>query len=128
MALLGERGSAFHENLSWGSPSARTAAAHGLLDQKTRGVVNAGISTLANLAYQDIARAIQAAKSVIRRYRGKSGPGMAVCRLSAKTFIFDVHIHSVNAEADEFAASVTNDVPSNAILSHNSLRVIQAIC
>jgi hypothetical protein len=162
----------FHESLSWGGPSARTAAAHGLLDltraskrrdpkimtairklardrvpevrlqivqnlgmlreldrdwawselehvfskEKTRGVVGAAIEGLPYLAYQDIARAIRAATIVIRRYRGKSGRGMAHCRSLAKTFIFDLHIHGENEAADRFAKSITNDIRGNADL------------
>jgi hypothetical protein len=160
----------FHQNLSWGGPSARTAAALGLMSltraskardphlmaairrlardrvpevrlqivehlgmlralnpawawseleyvlakEKTRGVVSAAVSALPYLAGQDVARAIRAAKKVLSRYKGKSGPGMDHCRALAKTFIFDLYIQSENDEANEFVAAMTNDILSNA--------------
>jgi hypothetical protein len=160
----------FQEKLSWGGPSARTAAAHGLLEltrasrkrdpqimaairklardrvpevrlqiiqnlamlrnldpvwawsetehvlakEVTRGVVKHAIDTLGVLAPLDIARALRAAKGVIGRYRHKTKPGMATCRAAAQALIFDIHIHRTNAEADDFAAALMADVPSNA--------------
>ena len=165
-----EHESLFHESLSWGGPSARTAAAHGLLDltraskkrdpqimaairklardrvpevrlqivqnlamlgvldpdwawseveyvlarEVTRGVVGSAIGALAGLAYLDIARAIRAAKGVIRRYRNKNKAGMARCRASAESLIFDIHIRQTNTEADNFATAIMDDVQRNA--------------
>jgi hypothetical protein len=165
-----ERENKFHESLSWGGPSARTAAAHGLVDftraskkrdpqvmagirklardrapevrlqivqnlailrildpnwvwseveyvlakEVTRGVVGSAIGALAGITYLDIPRSIRAAKGVIRRYRNKNMAGMAACRLSAATHIFDIHIFGTNAEADKFAATLIGDVIGNA--------------
>lgn len=165
-----KRENQFHENLSWGSPSARTAAAHGLLGltrasktrnpkimaairklardrvpevrlqiiqnlqmlrildpdwawselehvlakETTRGVVGSAISAIAGIADLDIPRAIHAAKGVIRRYHNKNKPGMAACRSSAETLIFDIHIFRTNAEADKFAATLMSDTIANA--------------
>ncbi len=164
-----EHESGFHENLSWGGPSARTAAAQGLLDltraskkrdpqimaairklardrvpevrlqiiqnlamlrmldpdwawsevefvlakEATRGVVASAIRALAGIAYLDIPRAIRDAKGVIRRYRNKNKAGMATCRSSAETLIFDIHIHQTNTEADNFATALMDHVQSN---------------
>jgi hypothetical protein len=165
-----ERENQFHESLSWGGPSARTAAAHGLVDftraskkrdpqvmaairelardrapevrrqivqnlailrildpdwawseveyvlakEVTRGVVSSAIGALAGITYMDIPRSIRAAKGVIRRYRNKNMAGMAACRLSAATHIFDIHIFEANAEADKFAATLVGDLIGNA--------------
>jgi hypothetical protein len=87
---------------------------HVLAKEKTRGVVGAAIEALANLAYQNIPRAIRAAKGVLRRYKGKNGPGMATCQSLATTLIFDFHIFGVNTEADKFAVAITSDVRGNA--------------
>jgi hypothetical protein len=160
----------FHENLSWGGPSARTAAANGLIlltrasksrdpgmmaairklardrapqvrlqiiqslamlgvldpvwawsevehvlaKEPTRGVVASAIGALAGLTYLDIPRSIRGAKGVLRRYRNKWKPGMAMCRSSATTLIFDIHVFHSNAEADKFASDLMNDLPRNA--------------
>ncbi|WKA29780.1 hypothetical protein [Bradyrhizobium roseum] len=165
-----ERDDQFHENLSWGGQSARTEAAHGLIDltrasqkqdrqvmtairklardrvpevrlqiiqnlsvlrsldpnwvwselehvlakEPARGLVDSAIGALAAIIYQDVPRSVRAAKGVIRRYRNKEMAGMAACRLSAATLIFDIHILGTNAEADKFAESFIDDVISNA--------------
>jgi hypothetical protein len=159
----------FHENLSWGGQSARTAAAHGLLDlirtdkrrnpkimttvrnlardrvahvrlqiiqnlgqlrildptwawseldfvlaqEPTRGVVAAAIVSLGVIAYLDIPRTIHLATRLIRRYRNKTGSGMAHCRFLAEMLIFDIHIHTENAEAETFASKLSKSVIAN---------------
>jgi hypothetical protein len=160
----------FHETLSWGAPSARTAAAQGLLNftrasknrdpqimtairklardrvpqvrlqivenlamlrmldpdwawseieyalakEATRGVVSGAIGALGGITFLDVPRSIRAAKGVIRRYRNKDEAGMATCRFLATALIFDIHMLGTNAEADEFAAALTEDVIGNA--------------
>jgi hypothetical protein len=51
---------------------------------------------------------------VIRRYRRKNEAGMAACRSSAASLIFDIHIFGTNAEADKFAVNLMDDVIGNA--------------
>lgn len=160
----------FHENLSWGGPSARAAAAEGLMNftrvgktrdpqlmaairilardkvpevrmqivgnlamlgnldkvlawseiehalktDPTRGIVSCALSALARLSFQDLPRTIRDAKSVLLRYRNKSGPGMAACRETASQLIIDLHIFGVQPEATKFAAEMTAKVVRNA--------------
>jgi hypothetical protein len=70
--------------------------------------------TLDRMAQLDVPRAIRAAKGLIRRYRGKNGPGMASCQSDAATLIFDHHIFDTNSEADKFAADLIDRIPNGA--------------
>lgn len=87
-----------------------------LKKEVTRGVVGAAIGAVARLAHTDISRAIRLSKIVLKRYRGRTGAGMAACRSSAASLIFDIHIQETHAEADEFATGVMGDVVTHAEL------------
>ncbi|MGO8867585.1 MAG: hypothetical protein ACLQME_13895 [Alphaproteobacteria bacterium] len=87
---------------------------HVAAKEPTRGVVGGALGALGRLAYLDLSRAIRIAKGVIHRYRRSNGPGMADCRASAATLIFDIHFVESNAEANEFASKLMADVVGNA--------------
>lgn len=82
----------------------------------TRTVVEAAIQALARVTYQDPPRAIGIAKSLLQRYAGQEGPGIARVCQTAATLIADIHFHFENADADAFLDQCLADVSANADL------------
>jgi len=87
-----------------------------IASEPTRGVVGGALEAVSALSRIDIGRTITLAKAVLQRYLNDASPGAASCRTAAMTFIAQLHVWDINAEADAFFESCLQPASLDTVL------------
>jgi hypothetical protein len=87
---------------------------HALLEEPTRSVVHAALSSLGQAAPLDFPRVVGLCKAVLSRYENQTGPGIDACRNSATSLISDLYMWQETPGTREFFLAQLAAFPGNS--------------